>query len=348
MKSRKITAVILLLFTLISLAGCNVAAYEANFTDVFDTFVQVYAYAESKIEFSEAVNEGIQLLNEYHRLYDIYNDYDGINNIKTINDNAGISPVEVDGKIIDLLKFCKEAYYLTDGNVNVAMGSVLKLWHDKREESQTDVYAGIPAMDELISASGHTDIESIIIDEENSTVFISDPLCRIDVGAVAKGYATEKTADFLIKKGLDGGFISVGGNVKILGEKKNDRIKGWKVGIQNPDQAASGPVNVVLMEYGSMATSGDYQRYFIYDGEKYHHIIDKDTLMPTEGMKSVSIWVEDSGMADVLSTYFFTVSYEEAMDFISENPHLDIRACWIDENNKIVYTDSMKGHLQKK
>ncbi len=348
MKIKRITALLLLMLICMSLTSCSEAAYEASFTGVFDTYIQFYSYAESKMYFSEVVNEGMQLMNEYHRLYDIYNDYDGINNVKTINDFAGISPVKVDGKIIDLLKFCKEAYYLTDGNVNVAMGSVLRLWHDKREAATTDVYAGIPDMSDLADAAKHTDIESIVIDEENSTVYISDPQTRIDVGAVAKGYATERLSEFLTDKGLESGFVSVGGNVKILGEKKNDIQKGWNVGIQNPDQTISEPINVVSLESGAMATSGDYQRYFTYNGINYHHIIDKDTLMPAEGIRSVSVWVEDSGLADVLSTYFFTISIKEAKEFIENHPEYNINAYWIDKNYGITYTDTMKGYLKTK
>ncbi len=346
MKLKRLTAFLLLTLTVFTLSSCSEEYYEASFTGVFDTYVQVYSYSENRMHFSEVVNEGVQMLNEYHRLYDIYNSYDGINNIKTINDNAGISPVEVDGKIIDLLMFCKDAYYLTEGNVNVAMGSVLKLWHDARLSVQTNALAKIPSMAELENAALHTNIEDIVIDKENSTVFIKDPLLSIDVGSVAKGYATQKVSEYFIQNGLDSGFLSVGGNVKILGIPKDGKDPGWKIGIQDPDQTKTDPVDIIMVHGGSLATSGDYQRYFVSDGVKYHHIIDKDTLMPSEGMQAVSVWVEDSAMADVLSTYFFTVSYEQAVKFIEDNPAMGINAYWINNDGKIMYTDAMEEYLQ--
>ncbi len=347
MKMKKYICLFLALLFMLPLVSCSMVAYETNFTGVFDTFVQIYAYADSKAQFEELTQNAADILTEYHRLYDIYNDYSGLNNIKTINDNAGIAPVEVDERIIELLKFCKEAYYLTDGSVNVAMGSVLRPWHDARLSASESAYVSVPDMSELQEAAKHIDIENIIIDEELSTVYISDEKTILDVGAVAKGYATEMVCRYLIENGLDSGFVSVGGNVKILGEPKEKLKKSWNIGIQNPDVTQSGPIAVVKATEGSLATSGDYQRYFTVDGVKYHHIIDKDTLMPAEGMHGVSVWVRDSGLADVLSTYFFTISYEEALDFIAKHPELDINAYWITDKDKIYYTDSLKDHLQE-
>ena len=116
---------------------------------------------------------------------DIYNDYDGINNLKTINDNAGVAPVKVDEKIILLLKDCTDYYDLTDGKVNVAMGSVLQLWHEARNDGINDpAHAYLPDADALTEAAKHTDPNQIIIDEAASTVYITDSKVRLDVGAI--------------------------------------------------------------------------------------------------------------------------------------------------------------------
>ncbi len=106
---------------------------KASFLELFDTVTTVVGYAESEEEFSAEMNRFHDLLEEYHQLYDIYNDYEGVTNIKTINDNAGGDPVEVDQRIIDLLLFAKEMYGRTGGKTNVMMGSVLSIWHDARE-----------------------------------------------------------------------------------------------------------------------------------------------------------------------------------------------------------------------
>ena len=108
--------------------------YTRSFTGVFDTVTQVIGYSQSKDDFDVVLEKTEKELKKYHEYYDIYESYEGRNNIKTINDNAGKEAVKVDKEIIDLLKFSKEMYEKTDGKVNIAMGSVLKLWHDKREE----------------------------------------------------------------------------------------------------------------------------------------------------------------------------------------------------------------------
>ena len=107
--------------------------FTAYYFDVFDTMTQVIAYCDSQAEFDRQADALYADLRTYHQLYDIYNDYEGVNNIKTINDNAGVAPVEVDEKIIDMLEMAVELYDTTGGKLNIAMGSVLAVWHDYRE-----------------------------------------------------------------------------------------------------------------------------------------------------------------------------------------------------------------------
>ena len=156
--------------------------YNDNFS-AFDTITQVLGYTKTEDEFNSYVKKIESRFQELHKLYDIYSDYEGINNIKTINDNAGIEPVKVDKQIIDLIKFSKEWYNRTGGKTNIAMGSVLRIWHDYREEADRNpANAKIPPMEELLEASEHTDIDRVIVDEENSTVYLEDENA-LDVGS---------------------------------------------------------------------------------------------------------------------------------------------------------------------
>ena len=113
--------------------GAELQRYQGTFLELFDTVTVVLGYASSEEEFNAEVQALRSSLEEYHQLYDIYNDYEGVNNIKTINDNAGGDPVEVDQRIIDLLLFCRDMYERTGGKTNVMFGSVLSIWHDARE-----------------------------------------------------------------------------------------------------------------------------------------------------------------------------------------------------------------------
>ena len=147
--------------------------YEASFLTLFDTVTTMVGYADSQETFTAQAQQIHDELLEYHQLYDIYNDYDGMNNLKTVNDNAGIAPVEVDARILDMLEFSKELYEETGGRVNVAMGGVLSLWHDAREAGIEDpANAYLPDQDALEEAARHADWSNVVIDEEASTVYL--------------------------------------------------------------------------------------------------------------------------------------------------------------------------------
>lgn len=320
--------------------------YEAEFLLLFDTVTQIVGYADSKEEFSEYAQLVYDNLKEYHEFYDIYNDYEGINNIKTINDNAGIKPVKVDRKIIDLLLFAKEAYELTDGKVNVAFGAVLGVWHDYREEgTQNPDIATLPPMDILKEKVKHTDIDKVIINEADSTVYLEDSEMSLDVGAIAKGYATEMVSNIAVEHGYKNGMISVGGNVRTVGGK-GDSKEDWKVGIQNPDlENTKAELYILNFKDDSLVTSGDYQRYYTVDGKKYHHIIDPETLMPSDYFTAVTILCKNSGMADALSTAVFNMPYEEGKEFVESLP--DTEALWVFKDGDIKYSTGFEDYIAK-
>ena len=212
-----------LVLAVILLTGCTPPKqevekkqYQASFLTLFDTVTTILGYAQTEEEFEKITDEIYANLEKYHKLFDIYNDYE-VNNIKTINDQAGIAPVEVDSAIIELLLDCKEYYQMTGGKVNIAMGRVLNLWHEAREEGINDpMNASLPELSELQEAALHCNIEDVIIDEAASTVYIKDSKLRLDVGAIAKGWATEKVC----QEAPEGLLVSVGGNVRATGREE--------------------------------------------------------------------------------------------------------------------------------
>ncbi|MDD3349978.1 MAG: FAD:protein FMN transferase [Eubacteriales bacterium] len=330
--SKKILCFFMIVLITVSLFGCgkpSLNRYEAQYLDVFDTATFVISYNDSQETFDAQTRLIHEELMKYHKYYDIYNDYEGINNIKTINDNAGIAPVKVDSAIIELLLFAKKMYQLTDGKTNVALGSVLKIWHQYREEGLEDpAKAKLPSLQELQDAALHTDINDVMIDEKESTVYLKDPLMRLDVGAIAKGYATERVSMLAKEQGFQSGLISVGGNVRVIG-MKGDTGELWNVAVQNPDtENTEKPyLHLVNITDHSLVTSGDYIRYYVVDGVRYHHIIDPVTLYPSAYAVSVTIVCKDSGVADALSTALFNMSYEEGLSLIEGIT--DTEAMWI-------------------
>lgn len=297
--------------------------------DYFDTVSTITGYAESREAFDEIAKSAFAELQEYHRLYTIYNRYEGLENLRTINDlKDGVHrTVPVDRRIIDLLLYAKELYALTGGKMNIAMGSVLSIWHEYRTEGIDDPTAAeLPPMEALTAAAEHTDIANLVIDEEACTVTLTDPKMKLDVGAIAKGYAVEMVAQSLEKRGVTGYCLNVGGNVRTIGKKVDG--KGWTVGIEDPLAPYSGDYITYLSLWDcSLVTSGSYQRYYYVDGTRYHHIIDPETLMPAEGLVSVSVLTPHSGRGDGLSTALFCMSIEEGLALIESLP--DTEAQWV-------------------
>ncbi len=347
---KKGASVCLCLAMLLS-AGCSrnkERRYQAEFLLLFDTITKIVGYSDSEEHFTTLASEVRDKIREYHELYDIYNDYAGINNIKTINDNAGVAPVNVDRKIIDLLLFAKDECRATGGTVNVALGAVLSIWHDYREAGLDDPEnAELPPMDKLAEASKHTDIDNVIIDEAASTVYLADPLMRLDVGAVAKGYAVEKVAEYFESQGITSLLISVGGNVRAIGGKPltGGNIDSWSVGVQNPDKSSPDTDLMLLNIKGlSVVSSGNYERYYIVDGVNYHHIIDPSTLMPAVYFKQVTIVCRDSGLGDALSTAVFNMPLEAGRAYIESLEGAE--AVWVLPDGSIEYSSGMNNYIK--
>ena len=301
--------------------------FSDNYFDAFDTVTSLIGYSDSQETFDEMSDKIHKELIKYHRLFDIYNAYDNINNAKTINDNAGREPIEVSTELIELIELGKDIYGKTDGKVNIAMGSVLNLWHNARETSIRDPEkAYIPDIEDLKKAAMHCNIDDVIVDKEASTVFLSDSEMTLDLGAIAKGFAIECIAKKLEGEGETHFVISAGGNVRTSG-KKGDGTD-WVIAVQNPEiDSDDSYVDTIDLADSSMVTSGVYRRFFEYQGKQYHHIINPDTLMPENNFLSVSIITKDSGWADAYSTAVFNMTIEKGMEFIESMP--DTEAMWI-------------------
>lgn len=331
-----------LLLTACLLAGCapkkaEAKQYTATFLELFDTVTTVVGKAESEEAFTEKAQSVRDALLPYHRLFDIYNDYDGISNLKTVNDHAAEGPVAVDRVIVEFLLDCKEYCDLTNGKVNVAMGSVLHLWHEAREAGLDDpAHAALPDRAALDAASAHTAFDDVIIDEEAGTVFFTDPQLKLDAGAVAKGWAAQRVAEHA----PEGLLISVGGNVCATGPKDENGTP-WVVGVNNPD--GGNYLHTLNITGGSLVTSGDYQRYYTVDGKTYHHIIDPETRMPSTYWRSVTILCEDSGLADALSTALFLLPQKDGQAILDKT---GAEALWVNAQGQEFFSPGFSDYIR--
>ncbi len=329
-----------------ALAACAAEAPKAEpqgkaFFAYFDTVSYVYSYAEDSVEqFNERVDTVSGVLEKYHQMFDIYHEYTGMNNLCTVNRLAGGEPVEVDKELIDFLIYAKELYTATKGEMNIMLGAVLSLWHDCREAAENGD-AHLPDEQELAEAAEHTDISLLEIDEEKLTVRISDERASIDVGALGKGYATEKAAQALEAQGVTSYVLNIGGNLRIIGTKPDG--SGWVTGIRDPQNEGASIDRRLLLADTSCVTSGVYERYFTVDGERYHHIIDKDTCYPAAYFSSVTVVSGDSALADALSTALFCMPIDEGMEMLKG---LDAEALWIFPSGEIEYSEGFSEYME--
>lgn len=343
------------------LAGCTTEPeykqYKSSFitvegVEVFNTVFTVLAWEASEADWEKHYGKIQELVLKYHKLFDYYNEYEGINNILTINKQAGIAPVKVDPVIIDMIGQARDLYDLTGRETNIAMGSVTAIWHDIREHNmpadgdtipEADMI--LPTQEELNEAGQHTDFDKVIVDEAASTVYLEDPKMKLDVGALAKGYAAQLVADELTEMGMPNGLMSAGGNIISFGPPDLEDKKDWGVAVTdpiNPNQYLDGVV-FELKGRESVVSSGDYERFFMYNGKKYHHLIDPKTWQPGDYFAQVTVVTEDSGKADFLSTAFFLLPYEDGVRLAEE---MDIAVAWVFKDGTLEMNEKARSMLK--
>ena len=289
-----------------------------------------------------------ETLQHYHRLFDAYNSYEGINNVYTINQHAGISPVSVEKELYDLIAFSLAQRKATADRTNIAMGRVTAIWKDYMNAVTASRDAAIkmntvpipvplPEQNTLVDAAEHIDMDMILLDEVRQTVYITDPQMCLDVGAVAKGYIAELMADQLQEMGVHAAVLDLSGNTKVIGRRVIGDGPSYFLGdIKDPTTREQLGLRIRLEDQTCLVTSGNYERFVEVDGIRYHHLIDPDTLIPAQGYYSVTIVAKDSGLADYLSTALFTVDVATGKEIASL--YKDVEVFWITEDLQIHYT----------
>ena len=326
-------------------ADTGYTRYSTQFYDTFDTIIQVIGYAETQEEFEGYAGTIHQRFQELSQLYDRFYEYSGVNNIRTINLNAGVAPVEVEPELLEMLSFAKEWCQKTQGRVNIAMGPVLEIWHQYRDQYSgqalaADAAGAIPSMEALDDANHFSNLDKVIIDREKGTVFLEDEKMALDVGAVAKGYAAQLVADEIYEAGFRSFTISAGGNV-ITKDPPLDGVRNsWGIGIQDPfadlNKPDSQSLDVALVSNRCVVTSGDYRQFYTVGDQLIHHIIDPATLWPANQYRALTVVCEDSGLGDFLSTCLFVMDYDEGRALAEE---LGVGVLWVFPDGRVEVND---------
>lgn len=321
--------------------GCQAAkSTSVKVTEQFfamDTYISYTVYTqESEIEATKALLQ--EANSEFERIANLANRFevfDGLNNVAIINQQAGIAPVEVEAELMEIVQFAQNIATQSDNTFSVVLGPVSEVWRTYQEGIET----GIPNQADLDALRPLLNADQLIVDNEAKTIYLTEPGMILDLGAIAKGYATEYVSQWLKTQGVQHAIINAGGNVKTIGNHPENTV--FRIGLQDPNDLNT-IFGSVAIEEQSVVTSGDYQRYFEYEGVRYHHLIDSTTLQPARLYRSVSIMTEDSMLADALSTTLFMLSEADGLAFIEEY-YPDVAVLWYDTQGEIEMNPTMEA-----
>ena len=344
---RIISAILLILVLIPSFSGCAffnpVKPEIREFFGYFDTFCKFRIDTKDRENLDEAAIRFEELISTYDKLFDIYESHDDTVTLYDVNKNAGKDSVVIDERLFEALEFGKEMHSLTNGACNIAMGSLISLWHEAREYANTPGNtAKLPDRDKLEEAMKHTDISSLVLDRKTLSVKITDPYASLDFGAIAKGYVADIAAELLLDLGYENFLIDLGGNIVAKG--KNHKNVYWSAMIENPyEKESMGYKEIIELNDQTLVTSGSYQRFFTVNEKNYSHIIDNESGYPPEFYLSVSVLApaDSSGLADALSTALFCMPLEEGKALVKTLDKVEV--LWMTVDGQIEMSDGFGG-----
>ncbi len=228
------------------------------------------------------------------------NYYDPNSEISAINKNSGKRAVKVSKETYELIKKALAVSKMTKGAFDITVRPLFNLWDFKKKK--------IPSTQELIKAKEKVSYRSIVLDQITKSVFLTKEGMEIDVGGIVKGFMADICVDILKNSGAYAGMVAVGGDIKVFGKKKGNRL--WKIGIREP--GGNGIVAFLEITDVAISTSGDYERFFVKEGKRYHHIIDPHTGFPAKGIRSVTVIAKEGALADALATALFVLGLKKA------------------------------------
>ena len=278
----------------------------------------------TKTEAESHINTAIE---EIRRIERLLTTFDENSQTCLINNNAGISPVEVHTEVVELIERSIGISKITQGAFDISYGSIDKtLWNFDRNMTQ------LPSREEALKMVHLIDYRNILIDKENSTVFLKNKGMRIGFGGIGKGYAAEMAKRLLMQKGVGSGIINASGDLSAWGHQPSGRP--WRIGISNPDFPED-IFSYLDISGKAVATSGNYEKYVMINGKKYSHTIDPKTGLPISGIKSVTIISNNAEFADAMATPIAVMGIKAGLYLVNQIPELH---CIIIDDDNQLYT----------
>ncbi len=303
---RRVALFLVLAILLTGCAGQRPSRYSRMYYDAFDTVIQLTVYAQAEPDFSAFEAELWRL----DAVFDRYAEHPGICGLWALNASGG-DWLEIEPELYELLTLCKQWWEKYGDRVNPGMGEVISLWAEYREAGE-----GVPSDRELSQAAEHSDFSSLELSEGRAR--LTDPEMTLDLGASAKGYAAGVLQETLLEE-YDSFLLDMGGNITACGEKA-DGSGSWQVGVRAPE--TGGILLTMRMEDLSASTSAGDQRYYEWNGVRYHHLLDPETLYPANFVRQVTVLSENAALADYFSTLLFVTPVERALALAESVPEI--------------------------
>lgn len=328
MKNKKIIPIIILLLILAALVlvFVNMNTYKEYSRSYFymDTYINIKINSvKSENEMNKIFDDIDYLYNTYHKFTDKYNSYDGMVNVYYLNeilDNG--EEIKLDKRLSDIINLGLEYYDKTGGLFNIASGNLTGVW-----KKFIDNCDNLPSDDELDVDININDITL------KDNMYIKRNDIKLDLGGLAKGYVTELVGNYLEDNGINSYIINAGGNVKVGNPYNKDK---YVIGVTDPDNVNDIFIKLKISNL-AVVTSGNYQRYCLFDDVNYNHIINPITKYPGNYMKSVTVISSDSAISDIYSTYLYLLPIEDGLEIVNNNS--DIEAIWYIAQDNIIRSD---------
>ena len=272
---------------------------------------------------------------EFDRLDRLMSVWKEGSDVLRLNAAAGREPVRVSPETLEVLTVARQISEWTDGKFDVTFGALSGLW--KFDQDQDD---SIPPASAVAARLPDVDYTALDIDAARGTAFLRRPGMRAHLGGIGKGYAIDRAAAILRMRGFNDFMIQSGGDLFVSG-RRGDRP--WRVGIRDPRGPADRSFAALDLTSGTLSTSGDYERSFIRDGRRYHHLLDPDLGEPARGCRSVTIVADTAVIADGLSTGVFVLGPEKGMALIERLP--GVEGVVVTSDNKVLVSPGLIGKL---
>ena len=241
---------------------------------------------------------------EIRRVEDVMTDWRP-SPLTRLNEMAGAGPIVVEPELAQLIQHGLEIGYLTEGAFDISYAGAGVLWDFKRTPPQ------IPSAEAIEASLSHVDYRRVHVDLEENSVLLPEGM-RLGLGGIAKGYGIDRAMAILLEHGIEHGMVSAGGDLKVLGRKFGEL---WQIAIRHPRDRER-VLAVLPVSNTCVMTSGDYERFFIHDGVRYHHILDPRTGRPATGCMSATVVAQNAAYADSLATALCVLGPEEGIALV--------------------------------